>query len=134
MIITLDVSAAVELIMGRKGQHWIKENLLSADWIISPTLFIYETTNVMWKYHSLEHIAADKLAHKLNHSFKLIDRFIYPEDIYRDALSLAAEIDHPAYDAMFLVTAREKNSTLLTMDEKLREAAENIGIPVFEMN
>ncbi len=133
MIITLDVSAAIELIMGRKNQFAVKNTLEKADWIITPTLFIYEAANVMWKYHSLEGIPQKKLSRKLDHSLKLIDRFIYPEDLYQQALSLAAEIDHPAYDAMYLAAAKKKSGTLLTLDEKLISAAENIGVPVFDV-
>ncbi len=133
MIVTLDVSAALELIMGRKRQFEIKEKLEEADWIISPTLFIYEATNVMWKYHSLENLPQKELSRKLDYSLKLIDRFIYPEDIYHEAFSLAAEIDHPAYDAVYLTVTGEKKSTLLTLDEKLISAAEDIGLPVFNI-
>ena len=41
MIITLDVSAAIELVIGGKYQKKIISILNNADWVISPSLFIY---------------------------------------------------------------------------------------------
>ena len=134
MIITLDVSAAVELIMGRKKQIFIKSKLENADWIITPTLFIYEASNVMWKYNSFKNFSKDKLMHKLKLSIELIDNFIKSEEIYEEALNTSIEIDHPTYDAMYLVTSQRKNAKLLTLDKKLIDAAKKIGVPVFSEN
>lgn len=134
MIITLDVSAAVEFIMGRKNQSIIKSKLEKADWIIAPTLFIYETSNVMWKYHSIKNYPQDKLLRKLRQILNIIDQFVEPKNIYEEAISVSLKIDHPVYDAMYLVTSRRKNAKLLTMDNRLIKAANKLEIPVYNFN
>ncbi|MFW6308638.1 MAG: type II toxin-antitoxin system VapC family toxin [bacterium] len=134
MIITLDVSAAVEFIMGRKNQLFIKSKLEKADWIIAPTLFIYEASNVMWKYHSIKNYPQDKLLRKLRQILNIIDQFVEPKNIYEEAISVSFKINHPVYDAMYLVTSRRKNAKLLTMDNRLIKAASKLEIPVYDFN
>ncbi|ACL68793.1 type II toxin-antitoxin system VapC family toxin [Halothermothrix orenii] len=134
MIITLDVSAAIEFIMGRKYQPFIKSKLEKADWIIAPTLFIYEASNVMWKYHSIKNYPQDKLLRKLRQILNIIDQFVEPKNIYEEAISVSFKIDHPVYDAMYLVTSRRKNAKLLTMDNRLIKAASKLEIPVYDFN
>ena len=56
MIITLDVSAAIEFIMGCPKQSIIKSKLEDTDLIITPSLCIYEASNTMWKYHSIKRV------------------------------------------------------------------------------
>ncbi len=130
MIITLDVSAAIELIMGRKKQFFIKSKLENADWIIAPTLFIYEASNVMWKYNTIKNYPKEKLMKKMRYLLELVDKFVESKDIYEEAISMSFNIDHPAYDAMYLVTCRRRNAKLLTLDSRLIKAAKKINIPV----
>lgn len=51
MIIVLDTSAAVEIVLQRQRAIFLGKNVVQADWIIAPTLFISEVTNVFWKYY-----------------------------------------------------------------------------------
>ena len=48
MIIVLDTSAAVEIVLKRERAISLGKNVVQADWIIAPTLFISEITNVFW--------------------------------------------------------------------------------------
>jgi predicted nucleic acid-binding protein len=59
-----------------------------------------------------------------------VDQFIKSEDIYEEALPLSFKINHPAYDAMYLVACRRKNSILVTLDKRLIKAANKLGISV----
>lgn len=132
MIITLDVSAAIELIMGRKKQFFIKSKLENADWIIAPTLFIYEASNVMWKYNTIKNYPKEKLMKKMRYLLELVDKFVESKDIYEEAISMSFNINHPAYDAMYLVACRRRNAKLLTLDSRLIKAAKKINIPVLQ--
>ncbi len=134
MIITLDVSAGIEFIMGRKNQLFIKSKLVKADWIIAPTLFISEASNVMWKYHFLKNYPENKLMKRLRQLMDIIDQFVETKDIYEEAVLVSFKINHPVYDAMYLVTTRRKNAKLLTMDNRLIKAANKIEIPVYNIN
>ena len=133
MIITLDVSAAVELVIGGKYQKKIISILNNADWVISPSLFIYEASNTLWKYHEYKNYSKKDIMKKINYFYKIIDQFIDAKDIYEEALPLSCKINHPTYDAMYLVTSRRKNANLVTLDKKLIKIAKNINIPVSEI-
>jgi len=133
MIITLDVSAAIEFIMGRPKQSIIKSKLEEADLIITPSLYIYETSNTMWKYHSIKNYPKNKINHKIRHTLDLIDQFIKADDIYEEAVSLSCKINHPAYDAMYLITCRRKNGFLLTLDSRLIKAAKKAEISIIDI-
>ncbi|AZO93768.1 type II toxin-antitoxin system VapC family toxin [Halocella sp. SP3-1] len=130
MIITIDVSAAVEIVMGRPKQKILIDILKNADWIIAPSLYIYEAANVMWKYHSIQNYPIDDLLNNTRHMIDIVDQFIKSEDIYEEAIPLSCKIDHPAYDAMYLVTCRRKNSTLITLDKRLIKLANKLDISV----
>jgi predicted nucleic acid-binding protein len=130
MIITIDVSAAVEIVMGRSKQKLLINILKEADWIIAPSLYIYEASNVMWKYHSIQNYPLDDLLTKTKQMIEIVDQFINSEDIYEEAIPLSCKIDHPAYNAMYLVTCRRKNSTLVTLDKRLIKAANKLDLSV----
>ena len=53
MIIVLDTSAAVEIVLQREHAIYLGRKVAEADWIIAPSLFIPEITNVFWKYYSM---------------------------------------------------------------------------------
>lgn len=130
MRITLDVSAAVEIVMGGKRQQEIVNILNDADWVIAPSLFIYEASNVLWKYHEYQDYSKEDIMKKIEYLYKMVDQFIDAKDIFEEALPLSCKISHPAYDAMYLVTSRRKNATLVTLDKKLVRAAKSIDVPV----
>ena len=133
MIITLDVSAAIELVMGLPKQSPIKSKLEKADLIISPSLYIYEASNTMWKYNKIKNYPKNKIMHKIRHTLELVDQFVNANDIYEEAISMSCKIDHPAYDAMYLITCRRKNGLLLTLDSRLIKAAKGTGISVINI-
>ena len=133
MIITLDVSAAIELVMGLPKQSIIKSKLEAADLIITPSLYIYEASNTMWKYHSIKSFPKNKITHKIKNTIDLIDQFIEATDIYEEAISLSCKIDHPAYDTMYLITCIRKSGLLLTLDSRLIKAAQKSEIPYIDI-
>jgi predicted nucleic acid-binding protein len=130
MRITLDVSAAVEIVMGGKRQQEIVNILNDADWVIAPSLFIYEASNTLWKYHEYQDYSKEDIMKKIEYLYKMVDQFIDAKNIFEEALPLSCKISHPAYDAMYLVTSRRKNATLVTLDKRLVRAAKSIDVPV----
>lgn len=130
MTVVLDVSAAIEVVMGRPKQKLIASVLKQVDLVIAPSLYIYESVNTLWKYRTLSGFPVHKLVNKSEYLIKLVDKFIDVEDIYNDILSLACEIDHPAYDAAYLLISRKNKAGLLTLDTRLIKAAQKAGVKV----
>lgn len=130
MIVTLDVSAAVEVVMGRPRQPMIAAVLEKAGWVIAPTLYIYEAANVMWKYHQISGLPEAELVHPFQHLLELVDEFVEAEQLAGKAMTLACELNHPTYDTVYLAACQSRNAALLTLDAKLALAAAKKGIQV----
>jgi predicted nucleic acid-binding protein len=84
----------------------------------------------MWKCHILLNYPVDNLLHKVRHLIEIVDMFINAEDLYEEAIPLACKLKHPTYGIMYLIVSRRKNATLVTLDEKLVDAAKKLDIPV----
>lgn len=89
MIVTLDVSAAVELVMGRPRQAAIAAALEKTDWVVAPDLYLYEAANVMWKYHQISGLPKAELGHAFQHLVELVDEFIEAGQLAEKAIALA---------------------------------------------
>ena len=71
MRITIDVSAAVEVVMGGECQEKIVNILNDADWVIAPSLFIYEASNALWKYHEYRNYRKEDIMKKIEYLYKI---------------------------------------------------------------
>jgi predicted nucleic acid-binding protein len=47
------------------------------------------------------------------------------------AARLAAELAHPVYDCLYLALAASRGASLASADERLRHAAERVGIRIW---
>ncbi len=130
MTVVLDVSAAIEVVLGRPKQDLVASILKQADLVIAPSLYVYESVNTLWKYRTLPDFPVHKLLDKAEYLIKLVDKYINVEDVYGDILSLACEIDHPAYDTAYLLLGKKYKASLITLDTKLIKSAQKAGIAV----
>jgi predicted nucleic acid-binding protein len=48
----------------------------------------------------------------------LPDEYVNEHELYIEAFKLGCELNHPVYDALFLVLARRNNAQLLTMERE----------------
>jgi len=48
--LVLDASAALELVMARPERLSVAALLQHYDWMIAPSLFVYEVANALWNY------------------------------------------------------------------------------------
>ena len=52
----------------------------------------------------------------------------------RKALEIASQFDIYAYDAYFLTCALSLRSPLITLDRRMQDVAQNIGVRIMEVN
>ncbi|MCD6535719.1 MAG: type II toxin-antitoxin system VapC family toxin [Thaumarchaeota archaeon] len=92
-------------------------------------LTIYEVINALWKE------AALTKAISLQEAFKIVGLFaktlefmkiLSPHPHEDKILSMAKELNITAYDASYLILAKENNLTLVTEDKKLKTKAEKL--------
>jgi len=130
MIIVLDASAAVEVVLKRKRASVLGHHLLDADWVISPTLYVSELSNVFWKYHQFHNLPIEECEKGLAHALSLPDEFSDDRDLCLEAFSLSCITQKPVYDMLYLVLARRHNGYLLSMDRSLSQVAKKQSIRV----
>ncbi len=130
MITVLDASAAIEIVLQREQAEKITRCVTDADWVITPTLFMAEVTNVFWKYQKIADFPFLVCEKGIEQAIGLPDDFIEEKDLWREAFKLACNLNHSVYDMLYLVVARRNNGTLLTLDKKLIKAALKCSIEV----
>ncbi|CAK8716081.1 PIN domain-containing protein [Candidatus Electrothrix laxa] len=133
MIAVLDASAAVEVVLQRPMAGQLNRYLSEADWVIAPTLFISEVTNVFWKYQRLTDLSLQDCERGLEQAVALPDDFIDEHDFFREAFKLSSTLGHSVYDIMYLIAARRNNAVFLTLDKKLIRIAKECSIEVAEL-
>jgi predicted nucleic acid-binding protein len=107
-------------------------NISSGYDAVSPEILLYEIGNAlsaMVKRHRLtESEALSTLSITKNIPVKLIKCNI------QESLKIAIKLNIYAYDAYFLQCALSTNSPLITLDKKMKMAAEELNIRVLELS
>ncbi len=127
-MIVIDSSAAIELALARPNSKSIADTLKKAKVILAPSLYLYEIANVMWKYRCFEPFSADLARQILINCSELVNEFIPASSLFEEANELACKINHPIYDASYLLVCMRRQADLVTGDQCLKKAAEKLGI------
>lgn len=130
MIVILDTSAAVDMVLNNKKFLNFHKHISNAEWVIAPTLYISEVTNVFWKYYRFGSLSMEECEEAIENAIELPDDFIMEEELYKEAFAMACLTKKSAYDMFFLVLARRNNGLLLTTDNTLKRIAEKHSIRV----
>jgi len=129
MIWVLDASAAVEIVLGRKHSQKLLGELLAAESIITPELFLAEIANVFWKYFRFEKMSREDYFFSVNKTLELIDEFSRHSEILDVAVNIAIEHKVTVYDALYLgLAANMKGRGIITLDKKVRLIAHKMEI------
>lgn len=132
MIAVIDASAAVEVILQRDSSETLMTLLAEAEWVIAPTVYVAEMSNVFWKYQNFTDLSQEDCENHLDASIALPDDLINDKELYREAFKLGCTLDHSIYDMLYLVLARRHNATLLTMDKKLLCNAQQSNVNIWK--
>ena len=127
MKLTLDASAALNLVLGKKADE-LFEKLEQAELVIAPELFFTEVSNAIWKYHQFEQLPLADCHRIKSRCFELVDQAKPVSALIDEAFLLACEAEHSVYDACYLVCSRRYDSKLLTVDRKLRQVAQKLSV------
>jgi predicted nucleic acid-binding protein len=130
MNVVIDASAAIGVVLAMPGTESFSKILEMADMVSAPDLYIVEVSNALWKYRKADLLPMARCEQVLAQAVALPDRFEPACALNLEAFALACRHLHPVYDAMYLVLARRNNATILTMDRRLADLAEQLEIEV----
>jgi len=103
-------------------------NIDSSDLVLAPDIFVAEVANATWKYVRAGIIDADQGRTVLERAVGLVDSFEPGQMLYKEALAVSVDHQHPVYDALYLVLARRHAGVLATLDTRLAELASKLHI------
>jgi predicted nucleic acid-binding protein len=130
--LVLDAGAALALVIARPERLSVAAILQHPDWVLAPSLFVYEVANTLSKYHRLLGIKWKELQDRYRQTIALADELIPAGDLHVEALRLACQLGCPADDAFYLAAAHRRKAAILSLDRRIIHAAARLGIPVAE--
>jgi predicted nucleic acid-binding protein len=130
-VFILDASVATKLFILVPG-HEQAAAAAEAHEFIAPRLILTETANALWKYVR----RGDTTLAQAQDAIRELDRRLSIVDDFRLiilAQRLAAELDHPVYDCVYLATAQSYQYPLLTADKRLIALARQLSLDVADL-
>jgi len=93
----------------------------------APRLIQIEVANALWKYVRLGAAPLDAVVEGVAVLDDIMD--LTPDErLLERAQRLSAQIDHPVYDCLYLVLARDGSMPLVTADRRLAEKSRALGV------
>jgi predicted nucleic acid-binding protein len=126
--VVLDASAAVRAVMDAAAQPALLDRLEAAPLVLAPGLLRVETANALWRYARAGVIDPEEALRRHAEVLALVQRFVGEQTLFPEALRLAADFDHPVYDAVYAVTARRNAALLLSFDRRLNALCGQAGV------
>ena len=99
--------------------------------LLAPDLMAAEVTNAWWKKLRRREMDANTLDQAVTNLLALGIDWTPSTVLVPRAARLAAELDHPVYDCVYLVLATSYAAPLATADERLRQAAHRAGVRIW---
>jgi predicted nucleic acid-binding protein len=116
--LVIDASIAVKWVV---EEHGTAEALVLRQKakLIAPELLIAECANILWKKVQRGELLKDEalLAARLLQGAEI--ELLPTRFLFEAATRISIEIDHPAYDCLYLALALEKKCQFVTADERL---------------
>jgi predicted nucleic acid-binding protein len=114
----IDASIAIKWLIEEEGTA---ESLAlrRAAKLIAPDLLIAECANVLWKKVRRKELSADEaiLAARLLQAAEI--ELLPTRSLVEAATRISIQLDHPAYDCIYVALAIENNCQFVTADERL---------------
>jgi predicted nucleic acid-binding protein len=130
--VVVDASIAF-LWFAHEPDRWGAARLLETEAaLLAPDLMAVETTNAWWKKLRRHEMDMVDLEQAVTNLLALGIAWTPSGALLRPAARLAAELGHPVYDCMYLALAASESAALATADDRLRRAADRLGVQVWQ--
>lgn len=87
--------------------------------VIVPDTLWAELANVFWQWSRRYELDPELTSELMEDAEALTDHVVTCESLWRPALALAIEHDHPVYDTLFVALARREQTRVATFDRRL---------------
>jgi len=124
--VILDASATIRILTDPESAGDLKATVSAATQVMAPALMITEVANVLWKIERAGQLGGTDPLDLLHDAAALVDHLEPDATLLAEALALAAHLDHPVYDCLYLVLARREVAALVSCDQRLLTLAERV--------
>lgn len=116
--LVIDASIAIKWVVEEDGTE-LALALRQRAKLVAPDLLVPECANILWKKVQRKELTKDEaiLAARLLQSAEI--ELVPTRVLMEGATRLAIELDHPAYDCLYLALAIENDCRFVTADERL---------------
>jgi len=116
--LVIDASIAVKWVIEEEGTSEALALRQKAK-LIAPELLVAECANILWKKVQRGELLKNEalLAARLLQGAEI--ELLPTRSLFETATRMSMEIDHPAYDCLYLALAVEKKCRFVTADERL---------------
>jgi predicted nucleic acid-binding protein len=114
----IDASAAVALIVKSPRTQTVRDIFSSTTELAAPDILIAETANAIWNHRRTFAFTAEAVGEFLERLCATI-AIVSSSTLVREAYAIAMELNHPAYDALYLALAKRDAAQIVTFDERL---------------
>ena len=88
--------------------------------LIAPDIVIAEVCNGAWRLARVGHLSDAQLAEIAAALPNYFDALVSGRELAQAAVGIAARIDHPVYDCLYVALAAARQTALVTADGQLR--------------
>ena len=128
MPIVVDASVALKLVTAEAGTAEAQALLERSEERIAPDWMLVEAAGGLANKMRRKELDPTRAQAALAALPLFIDRFVPAETLLGRAMSLAAELDHPLYDCLYLLVAMAEDGVVITADDGLVAAARRGGL------
>ena len=130
MDVVIDTSALIAVIVGEPERDWIVD-FTTGNTLIGPGSIPWEIGNAFSAMFKQNRLTIDEARKGLVIFDTIPFRYIKPDFV--NALKISKQANMYAYDAYFLDCAIRHKAPLLTLDQKLKTAAQNLNVETMEV-
>jgi predicted nucleic acid-binding protein len=119
--LVIDASVALKWVLDEPGSD--AADALLDETLIAPGLWLVEVANALWRRRRQGELTQDEARRRLS---ALMDAPVSTTPIEDDLLAaaeLAASLDHPVYDCLYLALAIREDAVMVTADPRFATAA-----------
>jgi len=126
--VVIDASIAVLWFANEPDRLGATQLLDSDSPLLSPEFMAVEATNAWWKKLRRREMDLADVEQAITNLLALEVEWMPSVQLIKPAVRLAAELGHPVCDCLYLTLAASRSASLASGDERLRHAAERLGV------
>lgn len=130
MQFVIDASVIIAVIVNEPKKEELIRITKGAD-LLAPASIHWEIGNAFSAMLKRERVTLDQVLHALNTYHQIPVRYVDVE--LKETLQIAAKRGIYAYDAYLIRCAMKYNSALITLDRKLTQVAQDMGVEIVEI-